>query len=58
MPTGSERIVWGQGDGSGLKAAKTSIGVIGGLICWENYMPLARTSQYQQGVQIYCAPDG
>lgn len=56
MPTGSERIVWGQGDGSGLKVAKTSIGIIGGLICWENYMPLARMSQYQQGVQIYCAP--
>jgi nitrilase len=56
MPTGAERLIWGAGDGSTLTAIKTEIGVIGGLICWENYMPLARVSMYGKGVEIYLAP--
>jgi nitrilase len=55
-PTGSERLIWGEGDGSTLTVLDTSIGRIGGLICWENYMPLARMAMYRQGVQIYLAP--
>ena len=56
MPTGGERLVWGYGDGSTLGVADTPIGRIGGLICWENYMPLARAALYAQDVQIYVAP--
>jgi len=56
MPTGGERLVWGQGDGSDLKSYETSAGKIGGLICWENYMPLARTAMYESGMQILAAP--
>lgn len=56
IPTGSERTVWGQGDGSTLKVVPTSLGRLGGLICWENYMPLARFHQYAQGVQVWLAP--
>jgi len=55
VPTNHERLVWGQGDGRGLRAIETSIGRIGGLICWENYMPLARFSLYESGVEIYIA---
>ena len=56
MPTGGERLVWAQGDGSDLRSYKTSAGIVGGLICWENYMPLARTAMYQSGMQILAAP--
>jgi nitrilase len=56
MPTAAERLIWGCGDGSTLVAFATPIGTLGGLICWENYMPLARMSMYAQGVEIYCAP--
>lgn len=56
MPTATERIVWGMGDGSMLKVSETPLGVIGAAICWENYMPLLRMALYAQGVQIYCAP--
>lgn len=56
MPTGGERLVWGQGDGSSLRAVDTAIGRIGALICWENLMPLARTALYQDGIDIYLAP--
>ena len=56
MPTGGERLVWGRGDGAGLRVHETEIGRLGGLICWENYMPLARTALYGQGVQLYVAP--
>jgi nitrilase len=56
MPTGAERLIWGAGDGSTLTVFKTDIGVIGGLICWENYMPLARVYMYGKGVEIYLAP--
>ena len=56
VPTGGERLVWAQGDAAGLRVHQTSIGRIGGLICWENYMPLARFSLFAAGVQIYLAP--
>ncbi|MFH5183344.1 carbon-nitrogen hydrolase family protein [Paenibacillus sp. TAB 01] len=56
VPTGSERLLWGQGDGSTLTVIDSPFGRIGGLICWENYMPLARTAMYAQGVTIYIAP--
>ncbi|MFN2220694.1 MAG: carbon-nitrogen hydrolase family protein [Anaerolineae bacterium] len=56
IPTGGERTVWAQGDGSTLEAYDTSIGKLGGLICWENYMPLARYAIYAWGTQIYVAP--
>lgn len=55
-PTGSERLIWGEGDGSTLPVFSTEFGKIGGLICWENYMPLARMAMYGQGVEIYLAP--
>lgn len=55
-PTAAERIIWGEGDGSTLSSFNTSLGKMGGLICWENYMPLARMSMYQKGVQLYLAP--
>jgi nitrilase len=55
VPTNHERLIWGQGDGGGLRAVETSIGRIGGLICWENYMPLARFALYESGVEIYVA---
>jgi nitrilase len=56
IPTGGERMVWGQGDGSTLSAFDTPFGKLGGLLCWENLMPLARQSMYIQGVQIHAAP--
>ena len=49
MPTGSERTVWGMGDGSMLQVVDTEVGRVGGLICWENYMPLARFYLYSPG---------
>jgi nitrilase len=55
VPTNHERLVWGQGDGRGLRAVETSLGRIGGLICWENYMPLARFALYESGVELYIA---
>jgi nitrilase len=56
MPTNPERMVWGLGDASGLKVVDTPCGRVGTLICWESYMPLARSALYAQGVQIYVAP--
>ena len=56
VPTGGERLVWAQGDGSTLQAYATSIGKLAGLICWENFMPLARTAIYEKGTQILAAP--
>ena len=53
--TNHERLIWGQGDGSGLRAIPTELGRMGGLICWENYMPLARFALYESGVEIYIA---
>ena len=55
-PTASERIIWGEGDGSTLPVFETPYGKIGALICWENYMPLARAAMYNKGIQIYIAP--
>lgn len=55
-PTGTERVIWGEGDGSGLRVLDTRLGRVGGLICWENYMPLARAALYAAGVEIYLAP--
>jgi nitrilase len=55
-PTGSERLIWGEGDGSTLTVLETELGKIGGLICWENYMPLARMAIYSKGVELYLAP--
>jgi len=56
MPTNPERMVWGFGDASGLKVIETNAGRIGTLLCWENYMPLARYALYAQGIEIYIAP--
>ncbi|MHC4105424.1 MAG: carbon-nitrogen hydrolase family protein [Planctomycetota bacterium] len=55
-PTGAERLIWGEGDGSTMPVVETPFGKVGGLICWENYMPLARTAMYGKGVEIYLAP--
>jgi nitrilase len=55
VPTNHERLVWGPGDGSGLRAIQTGVGRLGGLICWENYMPLARFALYESGIEIYVA---
>jgi len=56
MPTASERLIWGQGDGSTLPVLETTAGKIGATICWENYMPLLRTAMYAKGIEIWCAP--
>lgn len=56
VPTGGERLIWAQGDGSTLETFHTSIGTLGGLICWENFMPLARNAMYQNGTQILVTP--
>ena len=56
VPTASERLVWGQGDGSTMPVFDTPVGKIGAAICWENYMPLYRTALYAKGVQLYLAP--
>lgn len=55
-PTAAERLIWGEGDGSTLPVLETEVGKIGGLICWENYMPLARMAMYGKGLEIYLAP--
>lgn len=56
MPTGTERLIWGQGDGSTLPVVDSQAGRLGAAICWENHMPLLRTAMYAKGVQIWCAP--
>src|SRR6266567_1402820 len=56
MPTASERLVWGFGDGSTLPVLETEMGRLGAVICWENYMPLLRTAMYAKGIELYCAP--
>ena len=56
LSTGGERLLWGMGDGSTLGVFETPFGTLGGLTCWENYMPLARAAMYAQGVDVYVAP--
>ncbi len=56
MPTASERLIWGFGDGSTLPVFETPLGRLGAVICWENYMPLLRMTMYAKGIQLYCAP--
>jgi nitrilase len=56
IPTNCERLIWAQGEGSTLKSYDTSAGKIGGLICWENFMPLPRIALYEAGIQILCSP--
>ena len=56
MPTAMERVIWGQGDGSTMRAAQTDLGILSMAICWENYMPLYRQHLYDQGAQIHCVP--
>ncbi len=56
MPTATERLIWGQGDGSTLPVVNTKAGKIGAIICWENYMPLLRMAMYAKGLDIWCAP--
>ena len=56
MPTASERLIWGFGDGSTLPAIHTPLGTLGAVICWENYMPMLRMAMYAKGVTLYCAP--
>uniref|UniRef100_UPI00286E3B1A carbon-nitrogen hydrolase family protein n=1 Tax=Sandarakinorhabdus sp. TaxID=1916663 RepID=UPI00286E3B1A len=56
MPTAAERLVWGQGDASGLITMDSAAGMVGSVICWENYMPLLRTAMHAKGVTIYCVP--
>lgn len=55
VPTYTERLVWGNGDGRGLEAVSTSAGRIGGLICWEHWMPLARMAMHNSGEHIHVA---
>jgi nitrilase len=56
VPTVAERSIWGHGDARGLAVYDTPVGRIGGLICWENYMPLARQALYNAGLQFHAAP--
>lgn len=56
MPTASERLIWGYGNGSTMPVFDTPLGKVGAVICWENYMPLMRAAHYAKGIQIYCAP--
>jgi len=55
-PTGTERLIWAEADGESLTTFQTKIGRLGGLICWENYMPFARMAMFQKGIEIYIAP--
>jgi nitrilase len=55
MPTAMERVIWGTGDGSTLPVVGTTLGKIGTVVCWENYMPLLRTAMYAKGIELYCA---
>ena len=56
MPTGTERLIWGKGDGSTLPVIDSAVGRLGGAVCWENMMPLLRTAMYAKGVEVWCAP--
>jgi len=56
IPTGGERLIWSRGDGTTLNSYHTSAGILGGLVCWENFMPLARNALYEAGIQILASP--
>jgi nitrilase len=56
MPTATERLVWGQGDGSTLKVTPTAVGRLATAICWENLMPALRLNYYAQNAEVWCAP--
>ena len=56
MPTAAERLIWGFGDGSTMPVVETSVGRVGAAICWENYMPLYRSTLYSKDIQVWCAP--
>lgn len=56
MPTATERLVWGFGDGSTMPVFDTPVGKVGAVICWENYMPMMRMAMYSKGISLYCAP--
>ncbi|MBK5534654.1 carbon-nitrogen hydrolase family protein [Pseudomonas sp. TH08] len=56
MPTGTERLIWGKGDGSTLPVLDTQVGKLGAVVCWENMMPLLRTAMYAKGIEVWCAP--
>ncbi len=56
VPTASERLVWGQGDGSTIQVFDTPLGRLGAAICWENYMPNLRQTMYGKGINLWCAP--
>ncbi len=56
LPTGGERTLWGNGDGSTLTVVDMGFARVGGLMCWENLMPLARAAMYQQGIDVLLAP--
>ena len=56
IPTGGERLVWGPADRFGTEVVETTAGRVGGLICWENYMPLARAAMYEAGIDVWLAP--
>ena len=56
-PTGAERVVWGDADKDYFPVVETPWGVMGSLICWESYMPLARVALYQKGITIYISPN-
>jgi len=56
MPTGTERLIWGKGDGSTLPVIDSQVGRLGAVVCWENMMPLLRTAMYAKGIEVWCAP--
>ncbi len=56
VPTASERLIWGMGDGSHLPVVDTSVGKVGAIVCWENYMPALRLAMYAKGIALWCAP--
>ncbi|WP_460064474.1 carbon-nitrogen hydrolase family protein [Pseudomonas sp. S2_H08] len=56
MPTGTERLIWGKGDGSTLPVFDSQVGKLGAVVCWENMMPLLRTAMYAKGIEVWCAP--
>jgi len=56
MPTGTERLIWAQGDGSTMPVVQSAAGKVGAAICWENHMPLFRAAMYAKGVEFWCAP--